>query len=202
MGTSPDGKVYKVTPDGQKTVFFDPQTKYIWGLAVDPQGNLFVATGDKGQVFVVAPSGKGQLFYQSDERHARSLAFDKQGNLLIGTEPDGLILRVNIVRKNLNATPEAGPAFVIYETDKKEVTSLLEDSSGNLYAASIGDKSRTPAVAPAIQSGPSQNVTITVLPQAGDTVMQPAPLQQSQPAKFCRQRDSTRRRHAGHKNCS
>src|SRR3984957_14403759 len=114
VGTSPDGKVYKVTADGQKTVFFDPQTKYIWAIGVDPQGNLFVATGDKGQVFVVAPSGKGQLFYQSDERHARSIAFDKQGNLLIGTEPDGLILRVNIVRKNSSAAPEAGAAFVFY----------------------------------------------------------------------------------------
>src|ERR1700731_3188894 len=30
VGTSPDGRVYKVTPDGQKTVFFEPKTKYIW----------------------------------------------------------------------------------------------------------------------------------------------------------------------------
>ncbi|HEY2108626.1 MAG TPA: hypothetical protein VGH17_01925, partial [Candidatus Acidoferrales bacterium] len=33
VGTSPDGKVYKVTPDGQKSVFFEPKTKYIWALA-------------------------------------------------------------------------------------------------------------------------------------------------------------------------
>ena len=33
VGTSPDGKVYKVTPDGQKSVFFDPKSKYIWALA-------------------------------------------------------------------------------------------------------------------------------------------------------------------------
>ncbi len=181
VGTSPDGKVYKVTPDGQKTVFFDPQTKYIWAIAVDPQGNLFVATGDKGQVFVVPPGGKGQLFYQSDERHARSLAFDKQGNLLIGTEPDGLILRVGIVRKPANAVPEAGAAFVIYETDKKEVTSLLEDSSGNLYASSIGDKARVPAVSPGIQGGASQSVTVTVVPLAGEAPLQAASPQQSQP---------------------
>ena len=77
-------------------------------MAFDPQGNLFVATGDKGQVFVVPPGGKGQLFYQSDERHARSLAFDAKGNLLIGTEPDGLILRIDIDRKNANAPPKAG----------------------------------------------------------------------------------------------
>ncbi|MGD0955333.1 MAG: hypothetical protein ABR953_00705 [Candidatus Acidiferrales bacterium] len=144
VGTSPDGKVYQVTPDGKKSVFFDPKTKYIWALAVDSRGALFVATGDKGQVFVVTPDGKGQLFYQSQERHARSLAFDSKGNLLIGTEPDGLILRVDVVRKTPQSAPEAGTAFVVYETNNAEVTSLITDSAGNLYAASIGEKTRTP----------------------------------------------------------
>jgi hypothetical protein len=150
VGTSPDGKVYKVTPDGQKAVFFEPKTKYIWALALDSQGALFVATGDKGEVFVVTPDGKGQLFYQSDQRHARSLAFDSKGNLLIGTEPDGLILRVEIVRKNSQTPPAAGASFVIYETDKKEVTSLLQDEQGNLYAASIGEKARVPGAMPQV----------------------------------------------------
>lgn len=148
VGTSPDGKVYKVTPDGQKSAFFEPKTKYIWALAVDAQGALFVATGDKGEVFVVNPDGKGQLFYQSDERHARSLALDSKGNLLVGTDPNGLILRIAIVRKSALAIPEAGASFVVHETNKKEVTSLLSDSAGNLYAASIGEKQRAPAVTP------------------------------------------------------
>jgi len=142
VGTSPDGKVYKVTPDGQKSVFFDPKTKYIWALAMDSQGTLFVGTGDKGEVYVVAADGKGEVFYQSDERHARSLALDSKGNLLIGTEPNGLILRVPVERKNAQVIPAAGSSFVVYETNKKEVTSLLQDADGNLYAASIGEKSR------------------------------------------------------------
>jgi WD40 repeat protein len=186
VGTSPDGKVYKVTADGQKTVFFDPQTKYIWAIAFDPQGNLFVATGDKGQVFVVPPSGKGQVFYQSDERHARSLAFDAKGNLLIGTEPDGLILRIDIDRKNANAPPQAGSAFVIYETDKKEVTSLLADAAGNIYAASVGDKVRAPALAPLVPNVvSSQTVTVTAtLEPGGDAGLQASPLIQQQPGNF------------------
>lgn len=146
VGTSPDGKVYQVTPDGKKSVFFDPKTHYIWALAFDSQGTLFVATGDKGQVFAVEPDGKGQLFYQSEERHARSLAFDDKGNLLIGTEPDGLILRVPIDRKTPQSVPAAGAPFVIYETNKAEVTSLLTDASGNIYAASIGEKNRPPMI--------------------------------------------------------
>ncbi|MGH9683060.1 MAG: hypothetical protein ACRD4S_05560 [Candidatus Acidiferrales bacterium] len=165
VGTSPDGKVYKVTPDGQKSVFFEPKTKYIWALAVDSKGVLFVATGDTGKVFAVTPDGEGKLFYQSDERHARSLAFDSKGNLLIGTDPDGLIVRVEIVRKNTQAAPEAGAPFVIYETNKKEVTSLLADASGNLYAASIGEKQR-PAAVPLVMPMAPQALPQTAPPGA------------------------------------
>src|SRR5580704_15315376 len=177
VGTSPDGKVYKVTPDGTKSTFFDPKAKYIWALAIDGQGDVFVATGDKGEIFAVAPDGKGQLFYQSDERHARSLAFDQKGNLLIGTDPNGLILRVAIVRKNSQAVPEAGVAFVIYETSKKEITSLLTDDKGNIYAASIGEKQRaattppginlpSPLVQPQVNATPQGTVTLQLQAQA------------------------------------
>jgi len=175
VGTSPDGKVYRVTPEGQKSVFFDPKRKYIWALAIDSQGAMYVATGDKGQVFVVSPDGNGRLFYQSDERHARSLAFDPNGNLLIGTEPNGLILRIEIRRKNAKELPEAGSSFVLYETSKKEVTSLITDSKGNIFASSIGDKPRTPAVpsgvAPVMlapQPQPANSI------QAGNVTVAPA----------------------------
>jgi WD40 repeat protein len=159
VGTSPDGKVYEVTPAGKKSIFFDPKSHYIWALAFDPHGTLFVATGDKGQVFEVEPDGRGQLFYQSEERHARSLAFDERGNLLIGTEPDGLILRVPIERKTPQSAPTAGSPFVIYETSKAEVTSLLADAQGNIYAASIGEKNRAPAV-PRIVTPPVAPTTV------------------------------------------
>jgi WD40 repeat protein len=174
VGTSPDGKIYKVTPDGQKSVFYDPKSKYIWALAFDPQGTLFVGTGDKGEIYAVARDGTGQLFYQSDERHARSLAVDSKGNLLVGTDPDGLILRIEIDRaagaKDSQAPPKAGASFVVYETDKKEVTSLLTDSHGNLYAAAIGEKQRpaTPGPAPTLIT--PQLAPTVVTPQSGVTL--------------------------------
>jgi sugar lactone lactonase YvrE len=179
VGTSPDGKVYQVTPDGKKSVFFEPKTKYIWALAVDPQGALFVATGDTGQVFVVTPGGKGRLFYQSRERHARSLAFDSKGNLLIGTDPDGLVVRVEISRRDPGGIPEAGAQFVLYETGKAEVTSLLTDAEGNIYAAAIGDKSRAqlPPLPLQLSIGAGPQSTPSVITSQGTVVTpaQPAP---------------------------
>ena len=44
-GTSPDGKVYKIEPGGKPQLFYDPHAKYIWGMAFDSRGNLFIATG-------------------------------------------------------------------------------------------------------------------------------------------------------------
>ncbi len=135
VGTSPDGKVYKVNPKGESSVFFDPKTKYIWDLAIDASGTLYVATGDKGEIYSVTPDGKGQVYYKTEETHVRALTFDGKGNLIAGTDPSGLILRV-----------DKGPSpqgFVLYETTRKEVTTLLADKAGNIYAAAIGEKPRT-----------------------------------------------------------
>lgn len=150
VGTSPDGKVYKVSANGQQSVFFEPKTKYIWDLALAPDGTLYVATGDKGQIYAVSPDGKGQIYYNSDEAHIKNLAFDGQGNLLAGTEPNGRVLEISRPGAGKNKKAEQGAAgFVLYETAKREVTSLVVTGDGAVYVSAIGDKSHTG------QTGPS-----------------------------------------------
>jgi WD40 repeat protein len=167
VGTSPDGKVYKVSASGEKSVFFDPKTKYIWDLAFATDGTLYVATGDKGQVFTVAPDGKSELFYSSDEAHIRVLAFDAKGSLIAGTEPSGRILRIS---KNSSKTSSkdskdssAGKAegFVLYETSKREVTSLAIAADGTIYVSAIGEKQRTGLAPTTIISTPQGTTTFT-----------------------------------------
>ena len=54
VGTSPDGKVYRIEgTDGKPEVYFDPQEKYIWALAVGPDGTLYVGTGTRGRIYRV-----------------------------------------------------------------------------------------------------------------------------------------------------
>src|ERR1700719_3414516 len=165
VATSPDGKVYKVSASGEKTVFFDPKSKYIWDLAFAPDGTLYVATGDKGQIFAVSPDGKSELFYASDEAHIRVLAFDTHNDLLAGTEPSGRILRVTrSSNKNTRKDKDAAAAegFVLYETAKREVTALAVAPDGKIYAAAIGEKQRPSTPAPTtIITTPQRTSTIT-----------------------------------------
>jgi hypothetical protein len=148
VGTSPDGKVYRVSSAGEKTVFFDPKTKYIWDLTFAPDGTLYVATGDKGQIFAVSPDGKSELFYSTDEAHVRVLAFDSGGHLIAGTEPSGRILRISRAgtksahKDDKDSAGASAEGFVLYETSKREVTSLAVAPDGTIYAAAIGEKPR------------------------------------------------------------
>jgi hypothetical protein len=156
VGTSPDGKVYRVSAYGEKSVFFEPKTKYIWDLAFGPDGTLYVATGDKGEIFAVAANGKGELFYSSDEAHIRVFGFDGKGNLIAGTEPNGRILRISRAASKggqKNSSLTAAEGFVLYETSKREVTSIAVNSEGVIYASAIGEKQHGGVQNPAAMLG-------------------------------------------------
>ncbi|MGC1370664.1 MAG: hypothetical protein WA824_00875 [Candidatus Sulfotelmatobacter sp.] len=157
--TAPDGKVYKLQQNGsrasgdspRKTVadkdakdapkaaldpswssstYFEPGTKYIWDMALDKSGNLYVATGDHGEIYRVTPSGEHSVFFKSDETHIRVLAVDANNNLIAGSDGSGLVYRIS----------PAGEGFVLYSAPKKEITALALDPAGNIYAAGVGEK--------------------------------------------------------------
>lgn len=170
--TAPDGKVYRLastnttsskagngganqstsvasTSSWSASVYFDPGAKYIWALALDSAGNLYVATGDRGEIFKVSADGKHSLFFKSDEVHIRVLALDSRGNLIAGSDGSGLVYRIS----------PSGEAFVLYSAPKKEITALAIDAEGNIYAAGAGEKRAGPSDnAPNFSSAaPSQN---------------------------------------------
>jgi sugar lactone lactonase YvrE len=145
-------------PNYTSSLFFDPKTKYIWALAFDSEGRLYVATGDRGEIFRVDRTGASTVFFKSDEAHIRAIIFDRQGNLIAGSDGSGLIYRI----------APTGEAFVLYSAPKKEITALAIDQQGNIYAAGAGDKRQGPPPAQSpnfgaqssIPLGTSQPVTI------------------------------------------
>jgi len=186
--TTPDGKVYRIdrrSSASQKpgtsesawsaSVYFDPGTKYIWDLALDDTGNLYVATGDKGEIYRVTPNGQHSVFFKSDETHIRTLAIDGKGDLIAGSDGSGLVYRIS----------PNGEAFVLYSAPKKEITALAIDSAGNIYAAGVGEKragsppvmTAPPAPSPAASpvGGPSGLVITNVAPAGAPITNFPGP---------------------------
>ncbi len=142
------------------SVLFDPKTKYIWALALDRQGQLYVGTGDRGEIFRVDRDGNGALFFQSDEAQIRALDFDNSGNLIAGTDGSGLIYRIS----------PRGEGFVLYSAPKKEITALAVDGHGDIYAAGAGEKrGATAPLAPVTATPPSGGAAITPGPQGSAT---------------------------------
>jgi hypothetical protein len=160
----PDAKIYRIE-NGKPQLFFDAKCKYIWSMAFDKAGNLFVATGDTGLIYKVAPDGTGAKFFDTEETHARSMVIDNDGNLIVGTEPSGLILRI---------TP-AGKGFVLYQANKREVTAVAEHD-GVIYAAAVGNKPSGALIAPPTPTAPAASVTTAASAAAPHAIAAPATL--------------------------
>jgi hypothetical protein len=174
--TVPGGKVYRIKP-GQSgldettaAVIFDAattarnvataksadQARYIWDLAFDSQGALYIATGGPAAIYrvnVSTDTPHAELFFESDEQHIRCLLFEPNGNLIAGSDGGGLVYRIG----------KDGKGLVIYDTPKREVTALAESADGRLYVAAVGEKTKSTLPPLPVQGVAVATATITIV---------------------------------------
>ena len=175
--TLPSGKIYKLNPnatetqtDDNATVVFDAgklglkdtgqnagktiaKSHYIWDLTFDSAGRLYIAAGDPGAVYRVDPSRPGsapETFFKTDEAHIRALAWDSKGNLIAGSDGSGLIYRID---------PQ-GKGYVLFDSPRREVTSLAVSPNGTIYAACVGDKGQNPLPPLPVQGVGTLTITV------------------------------------------
>jgi WD40 repeat protein len=174
--TVPGGKVYRIKPgqsgldDSSAALVFDAataphpkasakaadQARYIWDLAFDAQGALYVATGGPAAIYrvdVSTDTPHTELYFESDEQHIRCLLFEPNGNLIAGSDGGGLVYRIGKDRKGL----------VIYDAPKREVTALAESADGRLYVAGVGEKSKSSLPPLPVQGVAVATATITIV---------------------------------------
>ena len=137
--SSPDGRVYVIDGAAAKP-FFDPQEKYIWALAVDASGRLWVGAGNPAVIYRVDPNGTGQPIYRPPAGHVVALSRDTQNRMLAGTESPGRVYRIGADDR----------AFALLDSGLTEVRALSAGPDGSTYAAAMtrGDdaSSSTPEI--------------------------------------------------------
>jgi hypothetical protein len=99
VGTSPNGKVYKVAGD-QATEFADTKASGVTSLVQDARGNVYAATFPDGKIFKIS-QGKAEVFATLPETtYVWALAMDKQKTTLyaaVGLEDGRVLDRKSVV---------------------------------------------------------------------------------------------------------
>ena len=124
VGTGHEGKVFKIDPQGNGSVYFESKELDIYALAVDPAGVLYAGTSPEGKVYKVTAAKQSTEFCDPEDKYIWSLLFDSAGNLYVGTGGKGLILKVD----------SSGKKSTFYDSDDTHVVSLARASDGSLLA--------------------------------------------------------------------
>jgi len=121
-------RLYRLKSDKLEIIFEPNDAKYIFAIAVDDAGNIYLGTGPKGKVYKLDPFGKkSQLIYEAKDKNILSLAVGHDGSVYAGSDTRGLVYKIN---------PRTQTAAVLYDSEQPEVTALLYTDDGDLYAAS------------------------------------------------------------------
>jgi hypothetical protein len=127
FATGPDGRVYVIDGTAAPRVFFDPAEKYVWALAVDASGRLWVGAGNPAVIYRVDANGTSQIVYRPSAAHVVSLARDPQGRMLAGTESPGRLYRFDA-----NDRP-----FVLLDSGVTELRAISVSPGGTVFAAAV-----------------------------------------------------------------
>jgi sugar lactone lactonase YvrE len=130
--TSPEGKIYKLTRDKGKKVFFDPDEKFIWDLKEDKDGNIICAVGNSGGIYLITPSGQGAQIFASEDSHIVSLFVTRSNSILAGSGDRGILYRIDNRKVK-----------VLFDSPFEEIRGICEDNEGNIYFSASKDLSLT-----------------------------------------------------------
>jgi WD40 repeat protein len=153
------------------TQFFMAPSTYLWSVASDAKGNVYLAAGSPARVYKVAPDGTSQVVFEPKELQVQALTVDKSGVIYAATSPDGKVYRIvppeapvsQTVEKRKGKAKTAPPApapapgtatsggytaSVFFDPKTKYIWDAVFDEQGQLYVAT-GDRGEIFRVTPA-----------------------------------------------------
>jgi hypothetical protein len=128
IGTSPSGKVFKVTGD-VVTLYADTGALAVTSIVQTKNGSVYASTMPDGKIFKLS-QGKAEAFATlQDTSHIWALILDKTGTgLFAATGPEGKVFHVEA----------NGSSSVYYRSTETHLVSLALAPNGDVYAGSSG----------------------------------------------------------------
>ena len=131
VGTSPNGKIYKIDKDKKVEEVTDFSEKIIWDMVEDRQGDIICAVGSEGGVYQIKAAGEAINIFQSEDSHIVSLCITKNNAILAGSGDRGILYKI-----------ENRKVKVLFDAPFEEIKGIAEDQDGNIYfSASRGVRS-------------------------------------------------------------
>jgi hypothetical protein len=126
-------KLLRFEADKAETVFEPNDAKYIFAIAVDKKGDIYLGTGPEGKVYRFDPfdPASSEVVYDSLDKNILSLAVGGDGFVYAGSDGRGLVYKIN---------PKTQTATVLYDSDQPEITALLLGGESGVYAAATSAK--------------------------------------------------------------
>ncbi len=132
IGTSPEGKIYKISPGKGQKEFFNPDEKFIWDLKEDKTGKIICAVGNSGGVYQITPEGEGAQIFAAEDNHIISLYISGNNSILAGSGDRGILYRIDNRKVK-----------VLFDSPFQEIRGICEDNDGNIYFSATKEISLT-----------------------------------------------------------
>jgi hypothetical protein len=124
VATGDEGRIYKISPDGNVSVAYTAEDSQVLCLALSADGTLYAGTGPGGRVLRLK-NGRGEALSRTPEAYIWCLAISPiDQTVYAGTGPKGRIYEI---------TAE-GKASLFYATKQEHILSLATGADGVLYA--------------------------------------------------------------------
>ncbi|MHC4701161.1 MAG: hypothetical protein ACYTFQ_11365, partial [Planctomycetota bacterium] len=129
-------KLCRFTEDKMEVIFEPDDARYIFAIAVDAMGGIYLATGPEGKIYRLNSRGRNaRVVYDSQDKNILSLAIGPDGGIYAGADGRGLVYKID---------PTTDKTTVLYDSEQPEITALLaagdSESESALYAAATSAK--------------------------------------------------------------
>ena len=106
--------------------FSETGVHFIWAMAEDGRGGIYLASGHDGLVLHLDAAGDTSVVYDALEPEVMALAVAPNGDLFVGASPEGCVYRL---------PGGKGPAENYFDPDEKYIWKILPGPDGALYVS-------------------------------------------------------------------